>query len=659
MSTASGGDVRVTRQFQHNAKSYAVPIGWSHNAIVVFVDKYCRAQGEIFAETAIEQVFQRLVKFWKLPIDQLFDDLWQQKASPNSPQYFNAGIYHSYTVPGEDIGLWWINNGKPLQSYNTYQYPQLHACFIQPIDDSLDGIHKLLGSEMRLFSRGSGTGTNFSSLRGRGEKVVGGGSSSGLISFLKIFDTMAGAIKSGGTTRRAAKMVVLDVDHPDIIEFVNWKVNEEKKAKILIEHGDYESNWEGEAYQSVSGQNSNNSIRIPDKFMKAAWQEDDSPWTLVNRTDGRTTQVSAKKLWRSICEAAWLCADPGVQFSDTINRWNTTPVTGEIRASNPCSEHLRMDNSACNLASINLISLLDDDGKFDYLELCNLVRRWVRVLDRSIDLAGYPTREIALGTHNCRDIGLGYCGLGALLMRLGLRYDSARGRTFASLVTSVLNSVAYDESTIIAEESKPYPHYERNADDHKSVLLRHWSNVTQPDNVWDETTEKMRELTLRTYDSAIGRAKTHGIRNAQLTVIAPTGTIGLTMDAETTGIEPLFDVTTSKELSGGGYLTQFSRSVEIAKERGYESAIQTAIGDRALPPMAHVKMLAAVQPHISGGISKTVNLPSTATVEDIAIVYGAAWQHGVKCVAVYRDGCKEQPLTADCKSCGDDESCEI
>ena len=646
-----------TRKILRDDVSYEVPTDWSDNAINIFIDKYCRSQGEIFAETSMEQVFQRLVDFWKLNIPELFDDLWQQKASPNSPQYFNAGIYQSYSLPGSDIGLWFTINNKQLASYNTYQYPQLHACFIQPIDDSLEGIHKLLGSEMRLFSRGSGTGTNFSDLRGKDEKVTGGGTSSGLISFLKIFDTMAGAIKSGGTTRRAAKMVVVDVNHPDIVEFVNWKVNEERKAKILIEHGGYDGKWEGEAYQSVSGQNSNNSVRLSDKFMKAV--QGDELWALTN---GK--QIIAKKLWHEICQAAWHCADPGVQFSDTINRWNTTPLSGEIRASNPCSEHLRLDNSACNLASINLLSLLGDDGQFNYLEFANLVKRWTRVLDKSVDLAGYPTAEIAEGAHNYRDIGLGYCGLGALLIRLGVPYDSDEGRLIAQSITALMNAVAYNESTVLAQESGSYPQFNKNAEDHKFVLYRHWGNL--PDQYSQSELPnrlsafiKTIELAEHYYDSAKSRAEHHGIRNAQLTVIAPTGTIGLTMDSETTGIEPLFDVTTSKELSGGGYLKQFSRSVEIAKECGNEQAIQTAIGDHALPPLAHVKMLAAVQPHISGGISKTVNMPNDASVDDIDQIYMQAFEKGVKCVAVYRDGCKEQPLTAECKSCGDDEACDI
>ena len=389
-----------TREVKRGDTTYSVPTDWSDNAVDIFIDRYCRSYQDIFQETSIESVFKRLVNFWfddpTLQL-QLLQDMWYQHVSPNSPQYFNAGIAKSYGVAGNDIGLWTIASGKPLMSYNTYIHPQLHACFIQPIEDSIAGIRNLLDSESRLFSRGSGTGTNFSDLRGRDEPITSGGTSSGLISFLKVFDANAGAIKSGGTTRRAAKMVVVDVDHPDIFEFVNWKVNEEKKARILIEHGGYEDSWEGEAYQTVSGQNSNNSIRVSDAFMLAV--ENKRPWTLTNRTDDGKKQINAERLWHEICQAAWYCADPGIQFSDTINKWNTTPNCGDIRASNPCSEHLRLDNSACNLASINLVSLLKD-GEFHIKQLCDLTRRWVRVLDRSIDLAGYPTRDIAEGTRS-------------------------------------------------------------------------------------------------------------------------------------------------------------------------------------------------------------------------------------------------------------------
>ena len=643
-----------TKKVQVGPKTYLAPVGWSDPACSIFIGKYCRQHAKVFDETEFAQVFKRLVSFW-FPKNEkfqltLFEDLWGQYASPNSPQYFNAGIAKSYGVAGGDIGLWSIASGKPLQSYNTYVYPQLHACFIQPIEDSIGGIMKLLESEARLFSRGSGTGTNFSDLRGK-EPIAGGGTSSGLISFLEVFDKMAGSIKSGGTTRRAAKMVVLDVDHPQIEEFVTWKVREEAKAQALIKAG-VESNWEGEAYRTVSGQNSNNSVRIPTSFMVAVNR--DEYWKLIDRTTGECTySIKARDLWHTICYAAWSCADPGVQFSDTINKWNTTPSSGEIRASNPCSEHLRLDNSACNLASINLVSLLEGD-RFNHEMFCKLVQRWVRVLDRSVDLAGYPTKDIAIGAMMNRDIGLGYCGLGALLMRLGIRYDSDEGRAMASGITALMNAVAYQESAYLAKESGSYPNYKYNGDAHLNVLNCHWLFAKHIEAEDDK--HPLMKLAQKYYVGAIELAKNYGLRNAQLTVIAPTGTIGLTMDAETTGIEPLFALSTSKELAGGGHIKQVAESVQIAQERGYSpDVIQTAIDVNQVSPEGHVKMLAAVQHHISGGISKTVNLPNKATVEDVADIYKMAWQMGVKCVAVYRDGSKAQPLTAECKSCGDGE----
>ena len=677
---------------------YRVPVDWSRNACEIFTAKYCRKHKDGFMETSVIEVLIRLVEFWfpdnvddKLK-GTLIDDMWKQKVSPNSPQYFNAGIAKQYGVKGGDIGLWRINSSydlecedgvsyapKVFRSHDTYSYPQLHACFIQPIKDSLEGITNLLQSEARLFSRGSGTGTNFSDLRGKGEETSGGGESSGLISFLEAFDSLAGAIKSGGTTRRAAKMVVLDDDHPDVLEFIDWKVGEEAKARTLIEGG-YDGSWEGEAYRTVSGQNSNNSVRLSDAFMRSL--ADKGEWWLKCRTDDKKRYVEPKELWDRLCYAAWFCADPGVQFSGTINSWNTTPNSGEIRASNPCSEHLRLDNSACNLASINLTAFLNDKGHFDMEEYCKVIRRWVRVLDRSIDLAGYPTKEIAEGAREFRDIGLGYCGLGALLMRLCIPYDSDEGRQLAGLLAAVMNAVAYHESAELAGNYGAYPAFVANEEEHISILGRHGSSLAQPKELITDKhnlAERLSALAYFYYQEGIDLAVKRGIRNAQVTVIAPTGTIGITMDCETTGIEPVFDKMTLKTLAGGGELHTASDSIAIAQrklglqvgsmppEKQHEAMqdpiFATAVDEvhgNYLSPLAHVRMLAAVQPHISGGISKTVNMPSTATVEDVSKVYLEAYTSGVKCIAVYRDGCKAQPLTADCKKCGDDnEVCEV
>ena len=626
-------------------------------------------------------VFQRLVKFWtrnKSMRNKLFKDLWDQVASPNSPQYFNAGIYTEYQVEGNDIGLWKTNSsGKAIKSKSTFVHPQLHACFIQPIEDSIPSITELLTKEARLFSRGSGTGTNFSDLRGKEERVSGGGGSSGLISFLEVFDKMAGAIKSGGTTRRAAKMVVVDVDHPDVLEFINWKRHEEGKAKALGREG-YGTGWQSESYKTVSGQNANNSISIPDSFMFAL--DSNHEWLLKGRCDPLANRsLPAKKIWSAICNSAWHCADPGIHYTDTINEWNTTPNDGRIRASNPCSEHLRLDNSACNLASINLnVFYNPKNDSFAIREYVECIRRWVEVLDNSIDLAGYPSKEIAETTHRYRDIGLGYCGLGSLLMRLRLPYDSEDGRLLTSLLTSLLTAVSYERSAELADRHKVYPAYRPNRPEHLAVLSKHrqafraLKETDCPDHLHN-IIEELFDANEYHWGQASDKASRHGLRNAQLTVIAPTGTIGITMDAQTTGIEPLFDLAVTKTLAGGGQLHQESdcvdevltklkvKSVDQVEDR-YRPIFATAVdngGGEVLSPEAHLMMVACAQPFISGGISKTVNLPSSATVDDVDRLYRKAYNLGIKCISVYRDGSKSQPLTSECKKCGDDESCEI
>ena len=666
-----------TRILNLNNQTFTVPDDWSDNAATIFVDKYCRSyitqRQTRFKETSVAEVFRRLVQFWvyeKEERDLLFEDLWYQRASPNSPQYFNAGISRAYDVEGSDIGLWHYvsDKAKSMRTKSTFRYPQLHACFIQPIVDSIGGIIYLLSNEARLFSRGSGTGTNFSNLRGKGEHLAGGGTSSGLISFLKIFDTMAGAIKSGGTTRRAAKMVVVNVDHPDIIEFIRWKSKEEAKAKVLAKAG-YGDGWQSESYTTVTGQNANNSVSIPDKFMFALESNDE--WELVGRVDKTVSRrIPAADIWQAICESAWFCADPGIHYTDTINQWNTTPKDGRIKASNPCSEHLRLDYSACNLASLNLCAFWHSIDLFNIDLFIETTRRWVDVLDRSIDLAGYPSKDICDTTQKFRDIGLGFCSLGALLLRLRLPYDSEEARSLASLLASLLTATSYLRSAELAEQQKPYPRYRPNRDAHLNVMVMHHkafielkNNASIPPHLqmlFDGLIRYCDRIWLEAYT----KAKEHGLRNAQLTVIAPTGTIGITMDGETTGIEPLFALNTNKELAGGGSLNQSSPSLEIAIAQEGEfnpdnPLFATAVGDNALSPEAHVSMVARVQPHVSGGISKTVNLPSTATFEDIDRIYRLAYKEGVKCISVYRDGSKSQPLTADCKTCSDDEACEI
>ena len=680
----------ATRTIKHINKDFHVPKGWSDNAAFIFVDKYCRSYDDAhgkpnrsFSEHSVMRVFQRLVKFWtrqKSMRHDLFNDLWNQVASPNSPQYFNAGIYKSYNVEGAEIGLWKITSGgNPVKTRTTYTYPQLHACFIQPVKDSLPSISELLTKEARLFSRGSGTGTNFSDLRGKGERLAGGGESSGLISFLRVFDSLAGAIKSGGTTRRAAKMVVIDIDHPDIMEFIGWKRHEEEKAKALAKQG-YGTDWQSESYQTVSGQNANNSISIPDSFMFAL--DNDDEWELKGRRDPQLNRsLPAKQIWSAICNSAWHCADPGLHFSDTINDWNTTPNGGKIRASNPCSEHLRLDNSACNLASINLGAFLNSErDTFAVADFINCVRRWTEVLDNSIDLAGYPSRDIAETTHQYRDIGLGYCGLGALLMRLRLPYDSDDARLLASLITSLMTAVSYQRSAELASKHGPYPAYHANQFHHLAVLHKHreafrkLESKSYPNELFSLVSQLF-EVNDFQWGQAYRTSDKYGLRNAQLTVIAPTGTIGITMDSQTTGIEPIYDTVTIKTLAGGGELYQSPNCVqETVRKLGYKSleevmksdehrpifasAVNPAY-DNVLTPEAHLQMIAAVQPFVSGGISKTVNLPSTTTVEDISQIYRQSYKLGIKCISVYRDGSKSQPVTSECKKCGDDESCAI
>ena len=677
-----------TKPFRQNEQVFHVPVGWSDNAATIFVAKYCRSYSDkhgepdrSFSELSVMRVFQRLVKFWtrsKSMRNKLFQDLWNQVASPNSPQYFNAGIYTEYQVAGNDIGLWKSDkSGKAIKSQSTFIHPQLHACFIQPIEDSIPSIMSLLTKEARLFSRGSGTGTNFSDLRGKEERVSGGGGSSGLISFLEVFDKMAGAIKSGGTTRRAAKMVVVDVDHPDIMEFINWKRHEEDKAKVLGKEG-YGTGWQSESYKTVSGQNSNNSVSIPDLFMFAL--DTDGEWQLKGRCDPLANRsLPAKRIWSAICNSAWHCADPGIHYTDTINEWNTTPNDGKIRASNPCSEHLRLDNSACNLASINLNVFYDPETEaFSVGTYVDCIRRWTEVLDNSIDLAGYPSRGIAETTHRYRDIGLGYCGLGSLLVRLRLPYDSDIARLLTSLLTSLLTAVAYERSAELARKHNVYSAYRGNRSEHLAILSKHLTAfqdlklIDLPPHV-QETVDELFDANDYHWHQAYQKAKDYGLRNAQMTVIAPTGTIGITMDSQTTGIEPLYDTVTIKTLAGGGQLHQSPSCVqEVLDKLGvktlddvtdehrpiFASAVNSAYGN-VLSPEAHLNMVAAAQPFISGGISKTVNLPASATVADIDRLYRKAYKLGIKCISVYRDGSKAQPLTSECKKCGDDESCEI
>jgi ribonucleoside-diphosphate reductase alpha chain len=828
-------------------------------------------EGERFGgETSAQQVFDRLAGAWtywgwkggyfstesdaRAYFDEMRLMLARQMAAPNSPQWFNTGLHWAYGIDGPGQGHFYVDHktGKLTASDSAYEHPQPHACFIQSVKDDLvndGGIMDLWVREARLFKYGSGTGTNFSGLRGEGEKLSGGGKSSGLMGFLKIGDRAAGAIKSGGTTRRAAKMVIVDMDHPDIEAFINWKVIEEQKVASLvagsklhearlndifaalkswdgaetdaqdparnpalkaalkaakramipdtyvkrvldyarqgfssIEFPTYDTDWDSEAYASVSGQNSNNSVRVTDAFLRAV--REDLPWELVRRTDGKVAKtIAARELWDQIGHAAWACADPGIQFHDTVNSWHTCPEDGPIRGSNPCSEYMFLDDTACNLASMNLLTFLKD-GRFDADGYVHATRLWTVTLEISVLMAQFPSREVARLSYDFRTLGLGYANIGGLLMNMGLGYDSREGRALCGALTAVMTGVSYATSAEMASELGPFPGYARNARHMLRVVRNHrraaqgmaagYEDVNVNPVALDHAgcpDQGLVALAQQAWDQALALGEKHGFRNAQTTVIAPTGTIGLVMDCDTTGIEPDFALVKFKKLAGGGYFKIINQSVPAALEKlGYrphqvaeivahavghgslaqapgvnhtallghgfgraeiekvEAALATAFdikfvfnqwtlgadfckgtlgipeerlndptfdllrhlgftraqveaaNDHALGTMtiegaphlkpehlpvfdcanpcgkkgrrflsvdSHIRMMAAAQPFISGAISKTINMPNTATIEDVKAAYELSWSLGIKANALYRDGSKlSQPLAA-------------
>lgn len=859
-----------------------VPTHWSQVATDILAQKYFRKTGVpqydehgnplldadgrpvLGPERSVKQVVHRLVGCWRwwgeqygyfdTPEDaQAFYDelvymMLAQMAAPNSPQWFNTGLAYAYGITGKAQGHWYVDpkTGRLQRSKDAYSRPQPHACFIQSIADDLvneGGIFDLLTREARIFKYGSGTGTNFSPLRAAGEPLSGGGVSSGLMSFLKIFDRAAAAIKSGGTTRRAAKMVIVNIDHPDIEEFIEWKAHEEEKVAALVTGSricatflqaimdeavargtDWRRNprlqtlirralhrgiprayilrtlalveqgytrldfpvftldFEGEAYNTVSGQNSNNSVRIPNEFMHAVLQ--DGTWDLRWRTDGRVCKtVRARDLWNKLALAAWKCADPGVQFDTTINEWHTCPNSGRINASNPCSEYLFLDDTACNLASLNLLKFYDEQtGRFRIEDFRHAVRLWTIVLEISVLMAQFPSKEIARKSYDFRTLGLGYANLGALLMVNGIPYDSPEALAIAGAITALMTAEAYATSAEMARELGPFPGFADNREAMLRVIRNHrraaynaapeeYEGLSIPPMGIDPRycPEELLQAARESWDRALELGERYGYRNAQVTVIAPTGTIGLLMDCDTTGIEPDFALVKFKKLAGGGYLKIVNQSVPKALRRlGYsedqirdivaycvghgtlvgcptithdrlrqkgftdkelaliESLLPNAFdirfvftkwtlgedfclrlgfsreqledpkfdllqalgftaeeidaaneyvcgtmmlegaphlrpehlpvfdcankcgkrGTRYIDYLAHVRMMAAVQPFISGGISKTVNMPAEATVADVAEVYFQAWRLGVKCIALYRDGSKlSQPLS--------------
>ncbi|MFZ0014401.1 MAG: adenosylcobalamin-dependent ribonucleoside-diphosphate reductase, partial [Acidimicrobiia bacterium] len=556
-------------------------------------------------ERSSKQVFDRLAGTWRhwgekegyfasAADAEAFEDdlrfmLANQMAAPNSPQWFNTGLNHAYGLTGPAQGFWYVDgvDGEMKASPDSYSRPSPHACFILSVGDDLvnpGGIMDLWVREARIFKFGSGAGSNFSRIRAENEQLSGGGKSSGVMSFLKIGDRAAGAIKSGGTTRRAAKMVILDVDHPDIETFIDWKKVEEEKAKTLIAHGGYPADFNGEAYATVSGQNSNNSVRVNNDFITAVENDDD--WELINRTTGEVRKkLKARDMWNRIAEAAWACADPGLQFDTTINEWHTSPAGGPIRASNPCSEYMFLDDTACNLASINLVKFYDDTtGVFDIEGYKHAIRLWTIVLEISVAMAHFPSAEIAQGSYDYRTLGLGYANLGSLLMRQGIAYDSEEGRAIAGGITSVLTGFSYATSAEIAEVTGPFPRYEENKDAMLRVIRNHRVAAYDGDDYEEITTTVMGvdpdhcpadllEAARESWDLALEYGQAHGYRNAQATVLAPTGTIGLLMDCDTTGVEPDFALVKFKKLAGGGYFKIVNQSVAPALVRlGYTPA---------------------------------------------------------------------------------------
>ena len=784
-----------------------VPKQWSQIATDILAQKYFRKagvpkpDGSTGRETSVKQVAHRLAHCWRVWgernnyfatagdaqvfYEELIYGILNQSCVPNSPQWFNTGLHEVYGITGKPQGHYFVdaNNGVLKKSTSAYERPQPHACFILSVNDDLvneGGIMDLWVREARIFKYGSGVGTNFSSIRGEGEKLSGGGTSSGLMSFLKIGDRAAGAIKSGGTTRRAAKMVCLDLDHPEIETFVNWKVEEEKKVAVLIDAG-YASDYEGEAYKTVSGQNSNNSVRIPNEFFHAL--EADGDWELKARSDGRIMKkVKAKKLWDDINYAAWRCADPGTQYNTTINEWHTCPEGGSIRASNPCSEYMFLDNTACNLASVNLRRFFnEDDNSFDVEGFEYTVRLWTTVLEVSVLMAQFPSKEVAQLSYDYRTLGLGFANLGSMLMVSGIAYDSEKARGIAGAISAIMTGISYKTSAELAAHLGAFGKYEENKNHMLRVMRNHRAAAYDAMDAYEGIEIKpqginakycpdyLLKAATKAWDDAVMMGEKYGYRNAQTTVIAPTGTIGLVMDCDTTGVEPDFALVKFKKLSGGGYFKIINQSVpqalrnlkysekeieeivnyakghatlngaphinpaslankgftgteiqkleaamasafeigfafnvfnlgeECLKRLGFqpenynnfewsllealgysEDQIEEAniyicgtmtvegapylkeehlsvfdcankcghLGQRYIHHTGHIRMMAAVQPFISGAISKTINLPNEGTLEEIAEAYKMSWQLGLKACALYRDGSKlSQPLS--------------
>jgi ribonucleoside-diphosphate reductase alpha chain len=642
------------------------PDFWSVNASTIVTTKYFRgAVGTEDREWSLRQIVDRVVK-----------------------TYTGAGVDHGYFATPEDAETFeheltwllihqyfsfnspvWFNVGTPSPQ-------QVSACFILSVDDSMDSILNWYKEEGFIFKGGSGAGLNLSRIRSSKELLSSGGTASGPVSFMRGADASAGTIKSGGATRRAAKMVVLDVDHPDIEEFVMTKAREEDKIRALRDAG-FDMDLGGHDITSVQYQNANNSVRVSDEFMRAV--EEGTTFGLKARKTGEVIEtVDARDLFRKISQAAWECADPGLQYDDTINDWHTNPETGRITASNPCSEYMSLDNSSCNLASLNLLKFLRDDDTFDAALFEKAVELIITAMDISICFADFPTESIGKTTRDYRQLGIGYANLGALLMAMGLGYDSDGGRSMAAALTSLMTGASYKRSAELAAIVGPYAGYARNAEAHNRVMRKHQAanDAVRTMSIEDARVHK---LATQAWADVVELGKVNGFRNAQASVLAPTGTIGFMMDCDTTGIEPDFSLVKFKKLVGGGSMQIVNQTIPRAlRKLGYDEekieaivayiaehghvidapglktehyeVFDTAMGARALAPMGHVRMMAAAQPFLSGAISKTVNLPETATVEEIEDIYLQSWKLGLKATAVYRDNCKVGQPLADGKS---------
>ena len=646
-------------------KDVEIPSTWSQTATNVVVSKYFRGPlGSERRERSVRQLVGRVVDtitnwgmkdgyFTETDEAQAFRDelthlLIQQKMAFNSPVWFNVGVEPN---------------------------PQCSACFILSVEDTMESILDWCKTEGMIFKGGSGSGINLSPIRSSREQLSAGGQASGPISFMRGADSIAGSIKSGGKTRRAAKMVILNADHPDVEEFIDCKVNEERKAFALGAAG-WDMSLNGDAWASVQFQNANNSVRVTDEFMRAAVEGGE--WPLRNVVDGSATRtVDARELLGRMAAAAWECGDPGMQYDTTINDWHTCANTARINASNPCSEYMHIDNSACNLASLNLMKFVDDGGRFDVEAFRRAVAITIWAQEIIVGNSSYPTQKIAENTRAMRQLGLGYANLGALLMSLGLPYDSDEGRAIAAAITALMTGHAYATSATIAQRVGPFDAFHKNRDPMLRVVAKH-RDASRTINA-ALTSSELIAAAHKAWDDALELGSKFGYRNAQATVLAPTGTIAFMMDCDTTGVEPDIALVKYKKLVGGGMVTIVNQSVERAlrglgyaedavtaisthvKERGtiegapglrdehlpvFDCAFRAEHGTRSIHHMGHIKMMGAVQPFISGAISKTVNLPNEATVEDVADAYVEAWRHGIKAIAIYRDGSKKvQPLS--------------